>query len=165
MDQVVDNTQPPKPKPAVAAGDDLASAIRVLAEALSSGQANQNAVLSQLQANQPRREMDYGEYILQHPVRKLPRPVFQNAYPVNPNGLSAETEQKMLEIVPGRYINNYVTVTENGEGETRATFFIYRNRNIKERFEQQEHFKSFTDMIDKCHAEMRARQAQPDPAR
>jgi hypothetical protein len=88
--------------------------------------------------------------------QKLKKPAFQNSRLVSPHGLSDAVIDKLAALKHGDYMGGYVQVREN-KG---ATHLFYPSKTIAERFEQQKYFTSFSDLVDKLHAEMSARDAE-----
>lgn len=163
---MANNTPAPKPEsqteqPLILTADILASALKqVLGAESDKHEKLLNAVLGSLPKQKPLDAIT-PEYLAdpRNKVQRLQRPAFQNGYPVNPDGLSDATIQKLAELTTGKYLGGVITIHVDDSAE-RATNINYRNKTMAERFEMQRQVSSFSDMIDKCHAEMRARQGE-----
>jgi hypothetical protein len=128
----------------------------------------QNSDSAKLQADileslRPKVDAITPEYLAKNPIPKLKNPAFQNAYPVNPNGLSDSTINKLHELKPGRYLGGVVTVlveeSPMGDSSEKKTFLLYKNKTPDQRMALAAHFTSFADLIDKIAAEQGAQSA------
>jgi hypothetical protein len=149
---------PTAPEPTVPAPDVQDNTLieivkQLLAQQHSSSQATADALLDALK--KPVQDSITPEYLAdpRNRQQKLKKPAYQNAYPVNPDGLSDATIDKLAELKPGSYFGGYLTVAE----ENGKTFLLYKSRSLADRLEQSQYFTSFSDMVDKIHAEMLAR--------
>ena len=139
----------------------LAEAIVALAESLQTNQEGVQATLEALRANQPPRDVSFGDVDYQVKLRAetkvFPRPVFQGGREANASGLSDETLAKIADLKPGTYLGGFVRII--GVQQDGIDFY-YKNATPDQRMAQMARFSSFTDLVDKCWAEL----PSPPPA-
>ena len=124
-----------------------------------------NDLVSALQAIQPKKEVDYFEYLQRpenrDPAERLTRPVFQHGIPVNLHGVSDDTIKHLNEMQPGIYFDGIVTVELNGKPPHEALYIEYDIKNRDIRFKNHTLFTSLSDLAKKCneqHKEQVARE-------
>jgi hypothetical protein len=136
--------------------NDLASAIVRLADKIGTSQSQLADTLSQLQANAKPDQMGFDDPRYQAQMRSegfyaaLPRPVYQNAFAVEPRGLSQDTIDKLMAIPSGKYLHGVVSVTVDEKGRI---FLRYPAATIEDRMNFSRVVKDFPDLVDQLYAE------------
>lgn len=104
------------------------------------------------------------EYLAKHPVPRLLKPAYQNGFDVNPSGLSDATITKLAELKTGHYLNGVVKVIVE-DGGAGAVHLLYANKSPDQRMALRDHFRSFSELVDKIYAEQTARDAERERRR
>jgi len=135
----------------------LAEAILTLADSLQTNQGQLQTTLEALRANQPPRDISFGDVDYQAKLRAetkvFPRPVFQGGREANAAGLSDETLSQLAALVPGKYLGGFVTIL--GVPQDGLDFY-YKNATPDQRMAQMARFTSFADLVAQCWRELPA---------
>ncbi len=83
--------------------------------------------------------------------------VFQNAYEAQARGLSEDVRRKASQLAPGKYLKNRVTVESLSNGSVIRILYPVSGDNM---LMNKDHFKDFSDLVNKIWAEMEAKPTQ-----
>lgn len=134
----------------------VAQLIEILkAQGISTGQAFAAAI----NENAPKKKVSYGEYMRRPEQiasqKTLKRVTYQNGFVVNPSGLSDATIDKLAELETGKYMSGVVDVLAKDNGG--PIYLRYKNSSPDDRMTLASNFSSFSDLVQKLHAEMKSR--------
>lgn len=114
--------------------------------------------------NTQRRKKTMGEYLKEHPRKRLLHEVFQNGRPVNPAGLSKATIERLDTLASGRYCDGLIDVVRISDGVggiTSRIHIFYNNKDLGQRMMFYMRFPTFTKIVDEVVSEMAARNIKP----
>lgn len=104
-------------------------------------------------AKTQRRKLTFGEFqakkaAAQGAKHKLTRKCFQNGFMLTPHRLKNEQIDLLNKIDrSGRYINRLVEVAVRQEGTEETVHISWHCKTKDQRFEAQQHFRDFTDLL------------------
>jgi hypothetical protein len=138
----------------------LEDAIALIAQSMAA----QTQFQKSLSENAPRRKKTMGEYLAEHPRKRLLHDTFQNGRPVNPSGLSQETLLTLDTFATGTYCDGLIDVVrirDGAKGIASRIHIMYNNKSDAQKMEMYMRFPTFTALVKAVAADMAAQGIKP----